>query len=228
MSADAAKRRAALRSLDFVEPGMVLGLGTGSTAAHMVTLLGERVRQGLKVTGVPTSEATRRLAEESGVPLTDLAAEPRLDLTIDGADEFDPALNLIKGGGGALLREKIVASLSARMVVIADPSKQVARLGAFPLPVEVIGFAAPALMGKLEELGCRPTLRMRNNEPFVSDEGNSIIDCAFGAIDDPAALAVRIRAMPGVVEHGLFIGMAERVVIGTEDGVEEFTAEGNG
>ena len=226
MTADEGKRRAAERSLDFVENGMTLGLGTGSTAAHMVVLLGARVRDGLDVRGVPTSEATRRLAEEHGVPLTDLATVSCLDLTIDGADEFDPDLNLIKGGGGALLREKIVASLSDRMIVIADPTKQVERLGAFALPVEVVPFAAAALKPRLERFGCTATLRSRDGAPFVTDEGNHILDCAFGTITDPPALAAEIGAIPGVVEHGLFIGMAERAIVGGPDGVEEILAPG--
>ncbi|MCG8692778.1 MAG: ribose-5-phosphate isomerase RpiA [Minwuiales bacterium] len=226
MSADEGKRRAAERSLDFVENGMTLGLGTGSTAAHMVALLGARVRDGLDVRGVPTSEATRRLAEENGVPLTDLATVSRLDLTIDGADEFDPDLNLIKGGGGALLREKIVASLSDRMIVIADPSKRVAQLGAFALPVEVVPFAAAALRPRLERLGCTAALRGGDASPFITDEGNHILDCSFGTIAEPPALAAKIGAIPGVVEHGLFIGMAERAIIGGPDGVEEIPAPG--
>ncbi len=221
------KRRAAARSLDFVEPGMVLGLGTGSTAAIMVELLGERVRAGLAVTGIPTSEATAALAARCGVALTSLERVQGLDLTIDGADETDGELRLIKGGGGALLREKIVASLSKRVVIIADAGKKVARLGAFPLPVEVVPFAAPALLPKLAAFGCEANLRGADDGgPFVSDEGNHIIDCSFGAIEDPEALARQLNAMPGVVEHGLFLGIAERVLLGGEDGVEELVRRG--
>ncbi len=227
MSLQEQKRRAASRSLDFVEPGMVLGLGTGSTAAIMVELLGERVRAGLAVTGIPTSKATAVLAERCGVALTSLEKVQELDLTIDGADETDGALRLIKGGGGALLREKIVASLSKRVVIIADAGKKVARLGAFPLPVEVVPFAAPALLPKLAALGCNAKLRGTGDAgSFVSDEGNHIIDCSFGAIADPEDLARQLNAMPGVVEHGLFLGIAERVLLGGKDGVEELVRRG--
>ena len=222
MSVIEQKRRAAARSLDFVTRGMVLGLGSGSTAALMVEMLGARVRAGLDIRGVPTSRATADLARRSGIPLTDLAAVSRLDLTIDGADEVDPALRLIKGGGGALLREKIVASLSDRVVIIAEADKRVARLGRFPLPVEVIPFAAPALIPRLETLGCDVRLRVwADGEPFVTDEGHHILDASFGGVADPEALARRLVDMPGVVEHGLFIGLAERALFGTDTGVEE-------
>jgi ribose 5-phosphate isomerase A len=221
------KYLAAARSLEFVEPGMVLGLGTGSTAAIMVELLGERVSQGFWVSGIPTSEATAELARRCGIPLTDFDQIERVDLTIDGADETDGELRLIKGGGGALLREKIVASLSERMIVIADASKKVAQLGAFPLPVEVVPFAAPALRPRLAELRCEAVLRAdRGGQPFVSDEGNLIIDCHFGAIAEPEALARELNAIPGVVEHGLFLGMAERVLLGGATGVEELVRSG--
>ena len=222
MSLTEQKRRAAARSLDFVAQGMVLGLGSGSTAALMVEMLGVRVRAGLDIRGVPTSRATADLARRSGIPLTDLAAVSRLDLTIDGADEVDSALRLIKGGGGALLREKIVASLSDRVVIIAEADKRVARLGRFPLPVEVIPFAAPALIPRLEALGCAARLRVwADGESFVTDEGHHILDASFGEIADPEALARRLADMPGVVEHGLFIGLAGRVLFGTDTGVEE-------
>ena len=221
MSTDRQKRRAAEASLEFVEAGMVVGLGTGSTAAHMIELLGAKVRNGLKVTAVPTSAATAQLAVEHGVPLVELDAVERLDLTIDGADEIDPHLNLIKGGGGALLREKIVAAFSRRMIVIADATKRVQRLGAYPLPVEVTPFAATALVVRLAGLGCTARLRLVGDAPFVTDEGNNIVDCDFGRIDDPAALAGALSAVVGVVEHGLFIGLAERALIGTETGVEQ-------
>ncbi len=224
MSVIEQKRRAAARSLDFVAQGMVLGLGTGSTAALMVEMLGARVRAGLDIRGVPTSRATADLARRSGIPLTDLSAVHRLDLTIDGADEVDPGLRLIKGGGGALLREKIIASLSDRVVIIAEADKRVDRLGRFPLPVEVIPFAAPALTPRLEALGgdARPRVGA-DGEPFVTDEGHHILDAAFGEIADPEALARRLADMPGVVEHGLFIGLAERAIFGIDTGVEELT-----
>ncbi len=227
MSPQEQKRRAAARSLDFVAPGMVLGLGTGSTAAIMVELLGERVRAGLAVTGIPTSDATAALAQRCGVTLTSLEQVEELDLTIDGADETDGELRLIKGGGGALLREKIVASLSKRVVIIADAGKKVARLGAFPLPVEVVPFAAPAILPRLAAFGCDAKLRSTGDGgPFVSDEGNHIIDCSFGAIEDPESLARQLNAIPGVVEHGLFLGIAERVLLGGADGVEELVRHG--
>ena len=221
MTTEVRKRNAAEASLAFVEPGMVLGLGTGSTAAHMIEMLGAKVRRGLAVTAVPTSAATARLAIEHGVPLVDLERVERLDLTIDGADEIDPALNLIKGGGGALLREKIVAQLSRRMIVIADAAKRVPQLGAFPLPVEVIPFAAVALVARLTALGCTAALRLADGARMVTDEGNNIIDCAFDRIDRPAELAATLSAIAGVVEHGLFLGTAERALIGTDIGVDE-------
>jgi len=218
--ADQQKIRAAARSLDYVEPGMTLGLGSGSTAAHMVRLLGERVRAGLAVRGVATSRATEALAAEAGIPLLTLEDVTRLDLTIDGADEVDRALRLIKGGGGALLREKVVASVSDRLVIIADRSKRVERLGAFPLPVEVVRFAWKVVAEALGADGAQVVLRMRDGAPFVTDEGHYILDCAFGAIADPEALAARIGAIPGVVEHGLFIDMADVAIFAGDDGEE--------
>lgn len=218
---DAQKRAAAEHSLRFVEPGMVVGLGTGSTAAHVVRQLGARVRAGLDVRGVPTSQATRALALAEGIPLVDLADVARVDVTIDGADEIGPGLALIKGGGGALLHEKIVAAASTRMVVVADASKRVARLGAFPLPVEVVPFGWRQAAARLAALGAEVARRERDGAPFVTDEGNYIVDCRFGAIEDPAALAARIAPLTGVVEHGLFVGLATVAVIGRADGVEE-------
>ncbi len=218
---DAEKRRAAERGLEYVEHGMVLGLGTGSTAAHAVRLLGERVRAGLDVRGVPTSRATQALAEACGVPLATLDEVTRLDLTIDGADEVDPELRLIKGGGGALLREKIVASVSDRLVIVVDSGKLVERLGAFGLPVEVTPFAANVVAAALEATGCRAALRCgAGGRPFVTDEGNVLLDCAYGAIGDPRALAASLNAIVGVVEHGLFLDMADIVIVGRAAGVE--------
>ncbi len=218
---DTEKRRAAERGLEYVEDGMVLGLGTGSTAAHVVRLLGERVRAGLKVRGVPTSRSTHALAEACGVPLATLDEVTRLDLTIDGADEVDPELRLIKGGGGALLREKIVASVSDRLVIVVDSSKLVERLGAFDLPVEVTPYAWKIFTDSIFGLGGRPRLmRGADGAPFVTDEGNSLVDCAYGAIDDPRALANRLNAIVGVVEHGLFLDMADVVVVGRAGGAE--------
>lgn len=222
---DESKRRAAARAAEFVRDGMRVGLGTGSTAAFLVDILGARVREGLKIVGVPTSEATRRQAESLHIPLSTLDETPELDLAIDGADEFDSALRLIKGGGGALLREKIVASASARMVVIADESKEVATLGRFPLPVEVDRFGMESTRRRiaraLAELGlpAAPRLRLgRDGHVFVTDGGHAIFDCALGAIPEPEALAARLCAIAGVVEHGLFIGLATSVIVaGAQD-----------
>ena len=191
-----------------------------------IRLLGRRAREGLAIRGVPTSDATRRLAEAEGIPLVPLEQVTRLDLTIDGADEIDPQLRLIKGGGGALLHEKIVASVSARVVIIADSSKRVARLGRFPLPVEVVPRASRLLVEQTE--GARRHACAappgRGGEVFVTEEGNSILDCAFGAIADPPRLAQELAMMPGVVEHGLFLDLADFVVVGRGTEVEVLTA----
>lgn len=226
-SDESSKRRVAARALAYVEDGMKLGLGTGTTARHFVELLAERVRDGLDVVGVPTSERTRAQAEALGIRLATLDDVPELDLTVDGADEFDPALRLIKGGGGALLREKIVASASARMVVIADASKRVVRLGRFPLPVEVNAFGLASTTLKVEraarEAGARGPLALRRGpgrDPFVTDGGHLILDCHFGPIPDPETLASLLVAIPGVVEHGLFIGLATAVVTDGDAGIE--------
>lgn len=227
--ADTAKRAAAARALDFVSPGQRLGLGTGSTAAWFVRLLAERVREGLAVRCVATSTATVQLAAEVGVALEPLEALGSLDLTVDGADEFDPGLDLIKGGGAALLQEKIVAAASARLVIVADAAKRVATLGAFPLPVEVVRFGWPVTQASIERLlaqadvdGRRVTVRRGPDGPLVTDEGHHILDLHLGRIGDARGLAGALNALPGVVEHGLFIGMAERVLVGHPDGrVEE-------
>jgi len=225
-SVDAQKRSAAKAAFDFVRPGMKLGLGSGSTAAHFVDLLAEKVRQGFHVIGVPTSEQTRRQALEGGVRLAELDDLLQLDLTVDGTDEFDDALRLVKGGGGALLREKIVAAASDRLVIIADAGKHVARLGAFPLPVEIDRFGAKSTTRRLTEatraLGLNGTIAARPRKDgalFVSDGGHYILDCAFGAIPEPEALAAALDATPGVVEHGLFIGMATTVLVAGVEGV---------
>lgn len=222
MSAETEKRLAAERAVEMVADGMVLGLGTGSTAAYAIRLLGERVAQGLRIRGVPTSEATRTLARECKVPMVGLREAGRIHLTIDGADEIDPQLRLIKGGGGALLREKIVAASSDCVVIIADASKIVQQLGAFPLPVEVVPFGLPLAMREIEALGAKVTLRGGETAPFVTDEGHFILDCAFRRIEDADGLAAKLNAIPGVVEHGLFIGLADRVVIGRHDEVKVF------
>ena len=226
MNADQQKRAAAARAVELVQPGMKLGLGTGSTARHFVELLGERVRAGLNVIGVPTSEATRADAERCGVRLTTLDATPALDLTVDGADEIGPALALIKGGGGALLREKIVAAASKRMVVIADESKMVAALGAFPLPIEVLPFGLEATKRAIEAVikaaGASGALKLRQGKDghaFVTDGGHWILDAALGHIAQPKLLADKLAAVPGVMEHGLFIEMADLAIIASAGGV---------
>ena len=220
MDIEAQKRQAAALAIEWVRPGMRLGLGTGSTAKHFVELLAERVRGGLKVVGVPTSETTRADAQRLGVTLTTLDETPELDMTVDGADEVAPDLTLIKGGGGALLREKIVAAASARMVVIADESKWVKTLGRFPLPIEVMPFGLAVTRHAVEAAatasGCpgRATLRLgKDGQAFVTDGGHWILDAALDRIADPKMLASRLSAIPGVVEHGLFIGMAQAVIL---------------
>jgi ribose 5-phosphate isomerase A len=221
------KREAARRALELVQPGMKLGLGTGSTARHLVELLGERVRGGLSIVGVPTSETTAGLARAAGISIATLDDYPELDLTIDGADEIDGALRLIKGGGGALLREKIVASASKRMVVIADSTKYVARLGAFALPIEVVPFGLAATRRHIArasaDLDCRGAMELRRSSSgglFVTDGGHYILDCAFSAIGDPEALALALQAIPGIVEQGLFIGLASGAILAGPDGLK--------
>jgi ribose 5-phosphate isomerase A len=226
MNADAQKRAAAARAVEFVRPGMRLGLGTGSTAKHFVELVGERVRAGLDIIAVPTSEATRADAERCGITLTTLDETPELDLTVDGADEIAPDLSLIKGGGGALLREKIVAAASARMVVIADRSKWVAQLGRFPLPIEVTPFGLGATLIALHKAiaacqGAGPLAvrQGKDGHAFVTDGGHWIIDAVLGRIDDPKAMSAALSGIPGVMEHGLFIGLAQTAILAGPDGV---------
>lgn len=223
---DKAKFVAAKRSVDFVEDGMRVGLGTGSTAAWMVRCLGELVREdGLNITGVPTSTRTAELARDVGLKVVSLDEAKWLDLTIDGADEFDGDLNLIKGGGGALLQEKIVATASDQMIVIADIGKEVEHLGAFPLPVEIIPFGwqttkalAEEMLVGLDVLGRDATLRMNGDHPYVTDEGNYILDLHLGRIGKPRQLAMVLNQIPGVVENGLFIDICDIVVLGYGDG----------
>jgi ribose 5-phosphate isomerase A len=226
MDVEAQKRAAAARAVEFVRPRMRLGLGTGSTAKHFVELLAERVRGGLDVVAVPTSEATRAQADRLGIALTTLDETPELDLTIDGADEIAPDLTLIKGGGGALLREKIVAAASAKMLVIADQSKWVATLGRFPLPVEIAPFGAAATRRAVEAAtaaaGCPGAAVLRkgqNGHAFVTDGGHWLLDAQLQRIGDPQTLAARLSAVPGVMEHGLFIGLARTAILGGPDGV---------
>ncbi|SHM80153.1 ribose-5-phosphate isomerase RpiA [Roseibium suaedae] len=219
------KRLAAERAAEDVKPGMKLGIGTGSTAEHFVRALGARVRAGLDVVGVPTSERTRELAEAEGIKLATLEELPELDLTIDGADEIDPALTLVKGGGGALLREKIVAAASLSMIVIADESKLVECLGAFPLPIEVNPFGLGATTKAVEACFARNglqgklVLRGGAEHPFVTDGGHYILDAHLGRIADAARLAHDLVAIPGVVEHGLFLGLAAKAYVAGKQGV---------
>ena len=227
MNADAQKRAAAARAVEFVRPGMRLGLGTGSTARHFVELIGERVRAGLDVIAVPTSQATRDEAERCGIVLTTLDETPELDLTVDGADEIAPDLSLIKGGGGALLREKIVAAASARMIVIADRSKWVATLGRFPLPIEVAPFGLGATQRAIQKAiagiqrpGSLTVRQGKDGHPFVTDGGHWIIDAALGRIDDPKAMAEVLSGIPGIMEHGLFLGLAQTAILAGPDGVK--------
>ena len=226
MDVESFKHAAATRAMDFVQPGMRLGLGTGSTAAHFIDLLSERVRAGLDVVAVPTSQATRERATCGGITLTTLDETPQLDLTVDGADEVAPDLTLIKGGGGALLREKIVAAASTRMIVIADESKWVSMLGQFPLPIEIAPFGAAAICRAVEaasaEAGCPGpvTLRKgRDRHPFVTDGGHWLLDAKLQRIPDPPQLAARLCQVPGVMEHGLFIGLAHTAILAGPNGV---------
>lgn len=228
---EALKRQAAAMALEEVRPGMRLGLGTGSTAKHFVDLLGEKVAQGFECLCVPTSEATAAQARSLNIPLTDLDTIDRLDLTVDGADEIDPALNLIKGGGGALLREKIVAAASDRMVVIADQSKMVETLGRFPLPIEVNPFGLKATQAAIEVVikaqGARGGLVLRQGKdghPFRTDGGHLILDALFGRISSAKALSTALLDIPGVVQHGLFLGLCKRAYVAGTDGVKTFDA----
>ena len=230
MDAKALKVEAARVALSYVTDGMRLGIGSGTTANEFVRLLAEKVAGGMTIIGVPTSERTAQLCEELGVPLSTLEETPELELTIDGADEIDPALNLIKGGGGALLREKIVAAASAGMIVIADDSKLVPTLGRFPLPIEVNRFGLKAtelaITSAASKLGLSGslTLRMTDGEPFVTDGGHLILDASFGRIPDTRALSDALHAIPGVVEHGLFLGMARLAVVAGADGIKSIRA----
>jgi len=230
---DDLKAKAAETAIDLVKPGMKLGLGTGSTAFHFVEAVGGLVRNGLEVLCVPTSEATRAHAEKLRIPLSSLDETPQLDLTVDGADEMDDQLRLIKGGGGALLREKIVATASDRMVVIADGSKVSKTLGSHPLPVEVVRFGLRATMRLIEalsaEAGCEGGIRLRPGKcdlPFITDQGNLIVDCAFNNIPEPEVLAFALKRVPGVVEHGLFLGLADLAFVATSGGVKTMRRAG--
>jgi ribose 5-phosphate isomerase A len=225
MAHEEEKEIAGRAAAKLVRDGDVVGLGTGSTAYFTVIALGERVKAGLKIICIPTSLKTGDLARSVGIPLTTLDEHPEIDITIDGADEIDPRLRMIKGGGGALLREKVVASASKKMVVITDSSKVVPVLGEFPLPLEVIAFARAVVEKKIVALGGSAKLRTQaNGSPYITDNGNEIVDCSFGKIVDPPALALALSNTPGIVEHGLFIGLASVALVGRGDRVEELRA----
>jgi ribose 5-phosphate isomerase A len=226
MANEAEKEAAGRAAAELIRDGDVVGLGTGSTAYFTVLALGERVKAGLKIVGIPTSIQTADLARAVGIPLTTLDEHPEIDITIDGADEVDSKLNLIKGGGGALTREKVIATASKKMVVVADSSKVVNVLGKFPLPVEVIAFARTVVEKNIVALCASPKLRTKpDGSLFVTDNGNQILDCSFGRIEDPPALARLLSDMPGIVEHGLFIGLAKLVIIGRGTSVDEIRAK---
>lgn len=218
---DHAKGLAARKALEYVQDGMVVGLGTGSTAKHFIELIGAKVKSGLKIRGITTSNASEKLAQSLGIPLIDFHQTSVIDVSVDGADEIAPGLALTKGGGGALLREKIVASAAKKFIVVADSSKVVKHLGKFPLPVEVITMAAPLVAVRLSAMGVHPHVRQKpEGGDYVTDEGNLILDCACGEILDPQSLADKIRAIVGVVEHGLFLNMADLAIVSSNTGDE--------
>ena len=223
MPHDELKRLVGRHAAGLVEEGMVVGLGTGSTARHFVNRLGERVAEGLRIRGIPTSERTAAQAHALGIPLVSLRECPIVDLAVDGCDQFDPAGNLIKGLGGALTREKRVARAAREFVIVADPSKEVARLGeGCPVPIEVIPAARADVERRVAGLGGRPRLRTAGDAPYITDNGNWILDVDFGPIEDPAALDGRLDRIEGLVENGLFPGMADRILVGESDGVREW------
>jgi ribose 5-phosphate isomerase A len=213
-----AKKAAGEKAAEFIRTGMTVGLGTGSTAYWAIQKIGAMVGEGLRIQAIPTSEESDQLARRLNIPLTSFAKTDRVDIDIDGADEVDEQLNLIKGGGGALLREKIVATNAEQFIVIADEHKYVPSLGRFPLPVEVVTFGWEATARRLQKLGCEPVLRQKEDKPFVTDNGNYIIDCKFPIIDDATALQTALHQVPGIVETGLFVQVAAIVVLGHEDG----------
>jgi ribose 5-phosphate isomerase A len=227
MANELEKEAAARASLAYLKDGQIVGIGSGSTVAHFIRLLGEQVKKGLRIRGIPTSEHSGQEATKLGISLTTLDECQEIDVTVDGADEVDPQLRLIKGGGGALLREKIVASASKRLVIIADSTKRVPVLGKFPLPVEVIKFAQAVVKKKIEALGAQVALRRgADGNPYLTDENNHILDCWFGKIADPDRLARQLSDTPGVVEHGLFIGMASVALVAQGSEAVEVRAGG--
>jgi ribose 5-phosphate isomerase A len=212
------KKIAAEKAVEYVENGMILGLGTGSTTYWAIQRIGQRIKEGLKIRAVASSEKSAELARKIGISLTSFSEIDFINLTIDGADEVDKNRNLIKGGGGALLREKIIASNSERLIIVVDESKMVKDLGKFPLPVEVVQFASSLTLKKISGLGCEPILRMKDGREFITDNGNYIVDCNFRSIIDPAALNLELHQMPGVVETGLFVGMSPTIIVGHANG----------
>ena len=215
------KRLAAEKACEYIEDGMILGLGTGSTVKYALNKIGEMVNNGLKIKGIPTSIQTKKIAINKMIPLTTLEENPEIDLTIDGADEVDSELRLIKGGGGALTREKIISYYSKKVIIVTDETKVVKMLGIdFPLPVEVIKFGMDLTKKKLKEFGCNVELREIMNNPYITDNSNYILDCEFERIQDPEQLELDINNIPGVVENGLFIGLADEIIVGSKQGIK--------
>lgn len=215
------KQMAAEKAVEEIQPGAIVGLGTGSTVYYVLLALGKKIRDGLDITGIATSKQTEMISADQGIPLSTLAEHPVIDLTIDGADEIDPNLNLIKGGGGALVREKIIAYASKRLVIVADESKLVSVLGTtFALPVEVLQFGWEATQTAINNICGKSTMRYSDEKPFLSDNGNYILDCRFDTIRQPAQIELQLNNLPGVVENGLFVSRADKAIIGTASGVE--------
>ena len=223
---DSLKKAAALKAVEFVRDGMVVGLGTGSTAKHMVIALGEKIRSGMRLRGVPTSKETAVLAQQQGIVLIDADHAWVIDVAIDGADQVDPGFNLIKGGGGALLKEKIVAASAKQFIVVVDHTKRVSVLGgSFPLPIEVISFGWGSTAREIEALTqSRVVLRERNGVPFTTEAGNMIVDVHLARIDQPRNLEIALNKIPGIVETGLFVGRTDLLIVGTANGVESYPA----
>ncbi len=221
------KRKAGERAVEYIKDGMVVGLGTGSTVKYTILKLGELVKDGLDIIGIPTSIATEKLAKEMGIKLGSINDYQVIDLTIDGADEVDRNLNLIKGGGGALLREKMIAHASRYEIIVVDESKVKSVLGDFPLPIEIVKFGYKRTMNVLSTLGCKPLLRVKDGGAYITDNGNYIVDCKFERIDEPAKLERRIDEIPGVVEVGLFVGLTNKVIVGKKDKIEIMTSSGD-